>query len=229
MGSAGPSQPNARFIGVVYLLFFVAVFLAVYLSKGIVVPLDAAATASNLLAHETLYRAAFAVNLLSNALYIAVTALFYRLFAPVNRDISLIAAFLSLSGCTIQIVGGLLQLAPLSILPDAQLASVASQTQIQTFALVSLKSYALVYQISLVLFAFYDLLLGYLIVKSGFLPRILGAPLIVAGFGWMMFLWPPLAKVVSPIVLPFGALAEIALMLWLIVKGVGTSRSVHGA
>ncbi len=224
MERAGLSQSNARVTGVIYLLFFVAVFVGAFLAKGIVISQDAAATAVNLLAHETSYRAALGANLLSNVLYLAVTALFYVLFAPVNRPVSLIAAFISISGCAVQLVGGLLQLAPLSMLTDARLIDSVSLAQTEAMALFSLKTFALVYQISLVLFAFYDLLLGYLIWKSGFLPRALAVLLIVAGFGWMSFIWPPLAKELSPVVLPFGALAEILLMMWLVAKGVRSAR-----
>lgn len=45
-----------------------------------------------------------------------------------------------------------------------------------------------------------------------------------AGVGWLIFVWPPLATTLSPYVLPFGALAELLLMLWLLVKGVDNSR-----
>jgi hypothetical protein len=53
-----------------------------------VVPGDAAVTATNMLAHESLFRLGFAGNMIALATYIAVTALFYELFKPVNRTIS---------------------------------------------------------------------------------------------------------------------------------------------
>jgi uncharacterized protein DUF4386 len=220
----GPPQPGARTIAVVYLLFFLTAFSAAFLTKGLVVPGDAAATASGMLAHEGRYRSGFAVELVSNALYIAVTALFYRLFGPVNRSLSLLAAFFSLVGCAIQIVGGLFLLAPFFVLGDSQLSSAFKVEQLQAAALLSLTLHAQVIKIALVLFAFYDFLLGYLIFRSTFLPRTLGVLLMCAGVGWLTFIWPPLAAALSSYVLPFGALAEILLMLWLLVKGVDLSR-----
>jgi len=216
-------QPNARTIGVVYLLYFLTAFVGAFLMKGLVVSGDAAATANGILAHEGLYRSGFAVGLIANAIYVAVTALFYRLFEPVNRSMSLLAAFFGLVGCAIQICGGVLQLAPLVILGDSQLLSAFNVEQLQAAAVLSLKLYSQTFGIALVLFALYDLLVGYLILNSTFLPRILGVLLMVAGVGWLTFLWPPLATLLSPYVLPFGALAEILLMLWLLVKGVNVS------
>jgi hypothetical protein len=137
---------------------------------------------------------------------------------------SLLAAFVSLVGCTVQIFGGVFQLAPLVILADNQWLSAFQPEQLQAAALLCLKLYAQTFHISLVLFAFYDLLLGWLIFKSTFLPRALGVLLIFAGLGWLAFVWPPLATALSFLVLPLGALAEILLMLWLLVKGVNVSR-----
>jgi len=216
-------QPNARTIGVVYLLYFLTAFSGAFLTKGLVVPGDAAATATGILAHGDLYRSGAAVGLIANAIYIAVTALFYGLFEPVNRSVSLLAAFFSLVGCAIQICAGILQLAPLVILGDSQLSSAFNMEQLQAATLLCLKLYSQAFSIALVLFALYDLFLGYLIFKSAFLPRILGVLLMLAGVGWLTFVWGPLATLLSSYVLPFGALAEILLMLWLLVKGVNVS------
>ena len=217
-------RPDARSIGVVYLFYFLTAFCGAFLMKGLVVPGDAAATASNMLAHEALYRSGFAVGLVANAVYIAVAALFYRLFEPVNRSMSLLAAFFSIVGCAIQICGGVLQLAPLVILGDAQLPSAFTVEQLQAAALLCLRLYSQAFSIALVLFALYDLLVGYLIFKSTFLPRVLGVLMMLAGVGWLTFVWPPLSAALSAYVLPLGALAEMVLMLWLLVRGVDASK-----
>jgi hypothetical protein len=46
-------------------------------------------------------RLGFAAGLVAGACYIAVTLLFYFIFKPVNRSLSLLAAFFSLVGCAI--------------------------------------------------------------------------------------------------------------------------------
>jgi hypothetical protein len=126
-------------------------------------------------------------------------------------------------GCAVQIFGGVWQLAPLVILGDSQLSSAFKAEQLQAAALLCLKLYSQAFSIALVLFAVFDLLIGYLIFTSTFLPRILGVLLMLAGVGWLTFVWAPLAAALSPYVLLLGALAEILLMLWLLVKGVNVS------
>lgn len=74
-------NPRARITGTVYFLYFMTAVLGAYLAKH----------------NFTTY--GYIVNTISLLLYTAVTILFYYIFKPVNKYISLIAAFLSLLGC----------------------------------------------------------------------------------------------------------------------------------
>jgi hypothetical protein len=85
---------KARIAGVFYLVTFVAGMLALLLGRKLGVYF-------------------YAANLIATASYIAVTLLFYEIFKPVNKGISLLAAFFSLTGCVI----GTLSLFHLASLP----------------------------------------------------------------------------------------------------------------
>lgn len=217
-------HPSARTTGIVYFLYFLTAVLGEFFLKGMVVDGDAAATANNLLAHQPLFRLGLATGLIATACYIAVTALFYGLFKPVNRSLSLLAAFFGLVGCAMTAFGSLFQLAPLFVLGGAPYLRVFNLEQLQALALMFLKLNDQTANICLVLFGFYDLLIGYLIFRSAFLPRVLGVLMALAGLGWLTFLYPPLANSLSPYVLVLGFLAELLLMLWLLVKGVNVQR-----
>src|SRR6202022_3078022 len=136
----------------VLILFFPARIPGTPLPRGIIVSTDAASTANNILAHASLYRAGFAVDLGSNLIYIALTALLFGFFRPVNSSLALLAAFFSLVGCTVQIMGELLRLAPSVVLPSPQLASAFGAHQLPAAALISVLLYRSVFQISFVLF-----------------------------------------------------------------------------
>jgi len=216
-------RPKARIAGVFYLLTFLTGAVAVP-SFRLVVDSDAAATANNILGHQALFRLGFAALLINVACYIGVTLLFYELFKPVNRSLSLCGAFFSLVGCAIQAVSSVFFLAPLVVLRGAQSLSIFKVEQLQAQALMFFKLYAQAYNIGLVFFGFYCLLIGYLIFRSAFLPRILGALMALAGLAWLTFLSPPLANYLSPYNLAVGALAELSLTLWLLVMGVNVQR-----
>ena len=217
-------RPSARITGVVYLVYFLTAVFGEFFLRGIVISGDAAATANNILAHQPLFRLGLATGLIATAFYIAVTALFYDLFKPVNRSLSLLAALFSLVGCAIGAFGSLFQLAPLVVLGGSQYLSAFKVEQLRALALMFLELNSQAANISLVFFGFYDLLIGYLIIRSAFLPRILGWLMAFAGLGWLTFLSPPFGNYLSPYNLVLGFLAELALMLWLLVLGVNVQR-----
>jgi Domain of unknown function (DUF4386) len=217
-------RPGARITGVVYLVYFLTVVSSVLFMRGIIVSGDAAVTATNILTHERLFRLSVAVSLIATALYIAVTVLFYGLFKPVNRTVSLLAAFFSLVGCAIQAFGCLFQLAPLVVLEGGPYVSVFKVDQLQAVALMFIKLNVQSAYIYLVFFGLFNLLIGYLILKSAFLPGILGVLMALSGLGWLTFLSPSLANYLLTYIEILGIVAEAALMLWLLVKGVNVQR-----
>ena len=218
-------QPRARIAGVVYLLYFLTAVLSIFFLKGLVVYGDAASTANNILAHRSLFQLGIATGLIATACYVAVTTLFYDLFKSVNKSVSLLAAFISLVGCTILAFASVFQLASLVVLGGSQYLSVFKVEQLQAQASLFLELYGQGVSICFVFFGVYCLLIGYLIFKSSFLPRILGVLMAVAGLGWLTFLFPPLADYLSPYNLVLGFLAELALMLRLLLMGVDVQRS----
>jgi hypothetical protein len=116
MAEASP-RFQARLAATLYLIGGVMFQFAEAFVRGkLVVHGDAAATAHNILKHETLFRLGFAAELIETVTFIAVALLFYNLFRPVNRSVSLLAAFFSLAGCTIQAVSCLFSLATLDLL-----------------------------------------------------------------------------------------------------------------
>jgi Domain of unknown function (DUF4386) len=214
----GLSQTKARLAGICYVGTIVAgVYAEAYVRGSLVVRTDAAATIGNIVSHETLYRTALVADLVMLACYVAVTTLFYALFRPVSRDLSLAAAAFSMIGIAVFATASLLHLAPLHLLdrPDA--------------ALTALVLHGKSYGISLVFFGIYCILIGALTWRSGFLPRVIGALMIVAGLCYLVnsvtgILLPAFARQLpSQILLP-TLIGEAALALWLTIFGVTKRR-----
>jgi len=215
----------ARIVGALYLLTILAgIFSAGFVSGKLVVNGDAAATAANILTHRGLFQLGFAVYLIEMACQIAITALFYDLLKPAGRSVSLVAAFLGLTGGIIKTFSRLFFIAPLFILGGAHYLSVFSAEQLQALALLFLKVNDRGAGIALVFFGFYALLTGYLIIKSTFLPRILGVLSVVGGLGWLTFLYPPLGSRLFPFIAIFAILGAASLIFWLLVFGVNEQR-----
>ena len=219
----------ARIAGAFYLLTIImGVFAEVFVRGAVVVRDDAPATATNILAHELLYRSGLAADLIMLACYIAVTLLFYVLFKPVSRNISLLAAFFSLVGIAVLAVNTLNHVAPLVFLGGAHYFSAFETNQLQALALMSLRMHTRGYSISGVFFGIYMLLLGYLVFRSGFLPRVLGVLMAIGGLANLIdsfatFLLPSIAARLPDFGM-LGGIAELALTLWLLVMGVNAAK-----
>lgn len=219
----------ARIAGVFYLLTIaMGVFAELFVRGTLVVRDDAAATATNILAHESLYRSALVADLIMLVCYVAVTLLFYYLFKPVSRSLSLLAAFFSLIGIALLTVNCLSHIAPLIFLENANYLSAFEPIQMQALALMSLRLHARGYTISGVFFGMYMLLLGYLIFRSNFLPRIVGALVAIGGLGnlidsFVTLLSPGLSSRLPDLAM-FGGIAELALTVWLLVMGVNAVK-----
>lgn len=115
-------------------------FVEIFVRNRLVVSDDAAATATNILAHQPLWRWGFAADIFAFASYVALTALFYELFKPVNRSVSLVTAFFSLVACAVQAVSSLFHLAPLVLLGGTPYLRVFNVEQLQALALMPLST-----------------------------------------------------------------------------------------
>ena len=222
-------RPRARLAGSLYLLTIITgVFAELFVRGALVVRDDAATTATNILTHEPLYRLGLAADPVMLMCYVAVTLLFYDLFKPVNRRLSLLAAFFSLVGIAVLAVNSLNHLAPLVFLEGGQSMSAFETNQLQTLAFASIRMHTRGYLISGVFFGIYMLLLGHLIFSSGSLPRILGVLMAVGGLSFLtnsfaIFLLPTLVAG-FPNVGMLGGIAELALSLWLMARGVNAPK-----
>jgi hypothetical protein len=219
----------ARVAGVLYLIIIVvAGYSEFFVRDRLIVSGDAAATATNILGHEALYRLGGAAVPVYLACDTAVALLFYKLFKPVSGSLSLLAAFFRLVMVAILGVNLLNHFAPLILLKDAHFSEVFNADQLQALARVSLRLYRQGFDIAMVFFGFHCILIGYLIFKAAFLPRILGVLMAVAGLWYLtnsftIFLSPSLARVLFPLI-PLILAGELGLTLWLLVKGVNVQQ-----
>ena len=110
------TRARARTAGVFYVLEgATSAFGALHVVSEVKVSGNAAATAENVITHEPLMWAGFTAALVAVACHIIYTVLFYELFKPVSRTLSLVAAAISLVAAALQAGAALFQAAPLLI------------------------------------------------------------------------------------------------------------------
>ena len=221
---------RARVAGVVYLLYFLTavvgeLFVQAAGVSGLQVnPVFDRTTATTVFAHQGVFELGFFLGIVSIALYVALMGFFYELFRPVSRTLTLIAVLFTIVGQAVAAAGSILDLAPLVFLNGSSYLTTFTPTQLQSLAALFLNLSAQTGPITLVFAGLFQIAIGYVMYRSTFLPRVLGGLVALAGVGWLTFMSPPLANAVGSYVEILGFVAEAALMLWLIIKGVNDDR-----
>jgi hypothetical protein len=220
----------ARVAGVLYLLITIAAIVAhFYVPSNIVVPGDAAATASNITASELLFRiGAIGGELVILLSEIVLSVVLYMLFEPVSKTLALAMMVSRLAMTVIHGVNLLNYFLALLLLSGADYLTVFEPDQLHALVMLFLDAHSLGFTIGIVFLTLHVFLLGYLIYKSVYFPRILGILFLVAGLGYLI---DSLALLLSTsyettpvyIALPI-AIAELAFPLWLLIKGVNVEK-----
>jgi len=220
-------QTYAKVAGVLFLLTMVAGFFGeFYAPSHIIVSGDAAATAKNIVAFNSLFRAGFASYLVEAVSDIALSLVMYELLRPVRKDLALLAAFFGLVSTAVFAVAELFYFGASLIVVGAGYLKSFSPDQLNALGLLSLKMYGLGGGIFMVFYGLATLLRGYLIYRSDYLPKTLGALLALAGLGFIAsnFLLVLAPAYASDVLLLPMFLAAVSMTVWLLVKGVDARK-----
>ena len=215
----------ARVAGLLYLIIIVfGISSEVFIRSNLIVTGDAAATASNILASEGLFRFGFVADIFMLFSDVAIAILFYILLKPVSKTLALMAAVFRLTQAAILGFNLLNYYAALLLLNGAAYTTAFNPEQLNALALLFLDLHSHGYDLGLFFFGLSSIILGYLIVKSNYFPAIIGYGLIAAAVVYLTgsftrFLFPEYISFIEPIyIVPL--IAELSFCLWLLVKGV---------
>ena len=220
-------QTYARVAGVLFLLSIVAGFFGeLYAPSRIIVSGDAAATAKNIVAFNSLFRAGFASYLVEAVCDITLSLVMYELLRPVRKDLALLAAFFGLVSTAVFAVAELFYFGASLIVGGAGYLKSFSPDQLNTLGLLSLKMYGLGGGIFMVFYGIATSLRGYLIYRSGYLPKALGVLLALAGVGFIVsnFVLVLAPAYASDFLLLPMFVATVSATAWLLVKGVDLQK-----
>ena len=202
---------------------------AIHVVSQVTVSGNAAATAASVLGHQALMWVGFGLALVAVACHIVYSVLFYELFKPVSRTLSLLAMAISLVAAAIQGCAALFQAAPLLVLRSGGYVNSLGVRQRDALALFSLNLNSQAFDIYLVFFGLWLALIGCLIVRSTFIPTVVGVLAVCAGLCYLTLLAPPLASYLYPWYLAPAAIGEPVLLLWLLIVGLDPRRWLQQA
>ncbi len=219
-------QTTARTAGLLYLILAVCGgFAEFFVRRAIVVRGDAEATVANLMASTPLFRLGIVAELVGQVVFVLLVMALYRLLGGVDRRQARLMVTFVVLAVAITCLNMLNQFAPLLLLSGAPYLGAFDTAQLHALALAFLDLQHAGYLIAQVFFGLWLLPLGYLIYRSGFLPRLIGILLMIACAGYLVdvatfFLAPGFGVVLSE----YTFVGELAVMGWLLVRGVNVTR-----
>jgi len=220
-----PSDNPGRVAGFWYLLLVaLGPLRLIYIPTKLFVHGQAAATAANIAAHETLFRLGVATDLVGAVVLVLMSLAFFRLFKGV--DASLAALVVILGGvmpAVLYFVNAASDLGVLMVVRGAEFLSVFDKPQRDALVLLLLRLHDLQNTAAEMLWGAWLLPLAILVLRSRFLPRFLGVWLLLNGVAYVAVcltgvLWPAYQDKVFDITRP-ARLGEIVLVLWLLILG----------
>jgi hypothetical protein len=213
-----------RFAGGLYVVTSIFGFFSMgYVPSRLIVHGDAAATASNISASETLFRLGIASQLIGIAGFIFVALALYELLKGVDRRQATLMVILIVASIPIAFLNEVNSMAALLLVRGADFLSAFDKPQREAMAMLFLNLHGRGLVFCELFWGLWLLPLGYLVYRSRFLPRFLGVWLVFAGIAWVILCFtgivlPQYADKLNTYFQPF-ILGEIAFILWLVIKG----------
>jgi hypothetical protein len=225
---------NARVAGLLYLTLMTAPLRLIYIPSKLFVHGNATATASNIAAHETLFRLGILSDLFTATMGIFLALALYRLFHEVDEGLARLMVILgALMVTPIYFLNTLNDAAALLLVRGADFLSVFDKPQRDALAMLFLRLHGHGVVVNEIFWGLWLYPFGMLVYKSRFLPRILGVWLMINCFAYLAdsvtaLLWPQYETTVSNWAFPvmFG---ELAIMLWLIIMGAKERQPLAAA
>ncbi len=219
-----PTNNTARVAGVLYVLMGVtAPFTLIYIPRKLIVPGNASATASNILASEMLFRIGIVAALISSVAFVFLVMTLYRLLSGVSKTHASVMVMLVLVSVAIGFVNEVNNIAALIVFRGADFLSAFGKPQLDALGMLFLRLRGQGLVVNEIFWGLWLFPFGMLVMRSGFLPRILGVLLIVNGFAYLAasltsLVLPAYAGVVSRFAL-IAETGELWIGLWLLIKG----------
>jgi hypothetical protein len=195
---------------------------------------DAAATAANVLANPGLVRVGVVADLFQATEWVFLAMALYLLLRHVSTDVARGMVVLVAVGAAIVCLNDVFEFVAVRVATDGFYAAALGVAGSNALVLVLFDLQHYGFLIAQIFFGLWLLPLGYLAYRSGMFPRALGVMLIAAGVCYLadmlvLFLAPGLGGQINAFLVIPPMIAELWMALYLVVKGVRSSGSTHGA
>jgi hypothetical protein len=225
-----PTVKAARIAGAIYLsMVFTAPFCLIYVPSKLIVRGNAAATADNILAHETMFRLSIFGDLIGQVIFVCLAIALYRLLSSVNKTWAALMVAFVLVSAAVGFFNTLNNIAALILFRGSEFLTVFDKPQRDALGMLFIRLHTQGIFIDEIFWGLWLFPFGLLVFRSGFMPRFIGVWLMINCFGYVALssialffpdYYQPAFRYLQPVL--FG---ELVVMLWLLIKGAKVESS----
>jgi len=220
-----PARNPGRVVGLWYLLLvLLGPLRLIYIPSKLFVQGDAAATASNIAAHQWLFRFGMLSDLLGAVVLIFLVLAFYRLFKDVHQPLAVLLVIVGgVMPALINFVNVVTDAGALMVAQGPDFLSVFDKPQRDALVLLFLRLHHAQIVAAEILWGLWLFPMGALAYKSRFVPRFIAVWLIINGVAYVVLsftglFFPEYQGRLFAYSQP-ALFGELAIMLWLVFKG----------
>jgi hypothetical protein len=228
------TKKTARLAGLLWFLVAVTTgFSLIYVRPKLIVSGDAAATVKNIIAFESLFRAAIASSILTQIFLLFFGLTIFRLFKGINKTLATVFLTSLLVGVAIGVVNSLNNIGALLVVSNPDYPKAFQPEQINALAMTFLRLNNFGIGLNEIFTAVVLFSLGLLIIRSGYLPRVLGILLMIGACAFPIntftkILIPQFYPVLmTQITMFLNAFGPPATILWLLIVGVKEPQPIR--
>jgi hypothetical protein len=225
-----PTVKAARIAGAIYLsMVFTAPFCLIYVPSKLIVRGNAAATADNILAHETMFRLSIFGDLIGQVIFVCLAIALYRLLSSVNKTWAALMVAFVLVSAAVGFFNTLNNIAALILFRGSEFLTVFDKPQRDALGMLFIRLHTQGIFIDEIFWGLWLFPFGLLVFRSGFMPRFIGVWLMINCFGYVALssialffpdYYQAAFRYLQPVL--FG---ELVVMLWLLIKGAKVESS----
>ncbi len=220
------SLRNAAIIGSIayFIMFAAAIFSNFIVREKLILADNLALSIEKIVNNEALFR----TSIFSDFLFvlpfdILLALMLYVFFKPVNKSLSLLAAWFRIIYTVIYAIALLFLF---MVLP--QINGFVGNNDLNSLSVFCLKAFDTTWLIGFIFFGFHLCVLGYLAIKSKIIPKLIGWILTLSGVAYLfesyanilLSNYEKFAPIIQNIVVLPEFFGELLLILWMLIRGI---------
>ncbi len=224
----------ARLAGAMFIFINATGIFSEIFVRGSLLSGDVTQVAQNIISAERLYRLSIVGDLAMLTGGLVLIWALYVLLRPVNRDLALLAVFLRIVETAVSVAATVASLIAVRLLSSAEYLNVFEAGQLHALSRLARNAFGFGQDVGFIFLGLGSTVFAYLLLRSRYIPLILAgwgvfASLLFTTYHFVIIVFPGAVETLMYVSFAPMGIYEIALGLWLLIKGANIRSSSASA